>query len=492
MVDVYISFDRWEDTVRYSFISHLSAAFHRKGISSYVGSDTETNGISKQSKSAIENSRASVVVFSEKYSSSKPCLEDLVKVYERRRNDGLAVVPVFYPVTKSFVKKQILNLDQSESRSSLLATTDLPGHELYHKQSDSELVEEIVADVREKLNITQHIGIYSKLLSIENLLSKQPWGVPRIGLWGMVGIGKTTLAKAIFDQMSGAYEASCFIQDFHMSFCDKGLYGLLKEHFGKVLREELGVKVLITRPVLLRNVLRRKRLLLVLDDVRKPLDAELFLGGFDWFSPGSLIVLTSRDKQVFPLCRVDQIYEVPGLNGEEAMQLFSRCAFGKENKRGSMQKLIDYANGNPLALTFFGKELRKNPNEMERTFLALEQSPPREMHEAVKSTYESLSFNEKNIFLDIVCLFRGENIDCVMHLLEGCGFFPRVGINVLVEKCLVSISEGRVVMHNLIQDIGRKMMTDGRKRHSRLWEPLKIKHILEDKRALGSEDIEAI
>ncbi|VVB05360.1 unnamed protein product [Arabis nemorensis] len=502
MVDVYISFDRWEDTVRYSFISHLTAAFHRRGISSFVGeddgSDTETNGFSKLSESAIENSRASVVVFSEKYSSSKPCLEDLVKVSERRRNDGLAVVPVFYPVTKSFVKKQIWNLnddDKSDLRSSLLATTDLPGHELYHKQSDSELVEEIVADVREKLNNTEYIGIYSKLLSIENLLRKQPWGVRSIGLWGMLGIGKTTLAKAIFDQMFGEYEASCFIKDFHKAFRDKGLYGLLEEHFGKILREEHGIKSSITRPVLLRNVLRRKRVLVVLDDVRKPLDAELFLGWFDWFSPGSLIVLTSRDKQVFPLCRVDQIYEVPSLNEEEAMQLFSRCAFGKDNKHESLQKLsvkvTDYAHGNPLALTFFGKELRKNPKDIESAFLTLKQSPPHEIHDAVKSTYESLSFNEKNIFLDIVCLFRGEKVDFVMYLLEGCGFFPRVGINILVEKCLVSISEGRVVMHNLTQDIGRKMI-DGGKRRSRLWEPSKIKHFLEDKRVLGSEDIEAI
>lgn len=343
--------------------------------------------------------------------------------------------------------------------------------------------------MREKLNITENIGIYSKLLTIENLLCKQPWGVRRIGLWGMPGIGKTTIAKAIFDQMSGDYEASCFIKDFDKAIRDKGLYNLLEEHFGKLLREELGIKSLITRPILLRNVLRHKRVLVILDDVRKPLDAESFLGGFDWFSPGSLIILTSRDKHVFSLCRVDQIYDVPSFNEEEALQLFSRCAFGKDIKHESLQKLstkvIDYANGNPLALAFFGKELRKNPKEIERTFLKLKQSPPHEIHDAVESTYESLSFNEKNIFLDIACLFIGENVDCVMHLLDGCGFFPQVGINVLVEKCLVSISEGRLVMHNLIQDIGRIMM-DGGKRRSRLWEPSKIRHFLEDKRVLVS------
>lgn len=134
---VYISFDRLEDTVRYSFVSHLSAAFHRRGISSFVvvgedGSDPESNGFSKV---AMENSRACVVVFSEKYSSSKTCLEELM-LSERRRNNGLAVVPVFYPVTKSLVKKQIWDLGhvRSEWRSALLETVDLPGHDSYDKQ----------------------------------------------------------------------------------------------------------------------------------------------------------------------------------------------------------------------------------------------------------------------------------------------------------------------------------------------------------------------
>lgn len=343
-----------------------------------------------------------------------------------------------------------------------------------------------MADVREKLNTTKNIGIYSKLLRIENLLRKKP-GVRSLGIWGMAGTGKTTLAKTIFDQISGDYEASCFIKDFHKEFHDKGLYCLLEEHFGKTLREEFGVNSSITRPILLKKVLGNKRVLVVLDDVHKPLRAESFLGGLKWFCPGSLIIITSRDKQVFSFCQVEQIYEVPGLNEGEAQQLFSRCVFGKDIKHENLQKLlpkvIDYADGNPLALKFFGRKTRENPKEVENAFLTFEQSPPHEIQDAVKSTYDLLGSNEKNIFLDIVCLFSGESIDCVMHLLEGCGFFPRVGINVLVEKCLVSISEGKVVMHNLIQDIGRQIINGG-KRRLRLWKPSTIKHFLKDKHVL--------
>lgn len=85
----------------------------------------------------MEKSKACVVVFSEKYSSSKPCLEELVKVSERRGYEGgHAVVPVFYRATKSSVKKLIWKSSDltSERRSALLEVVDLPGHESYVTQ----------------------------------------------------------------------------------------------------------------------------------------------------------------------------------------------------------------------------------------------------------------------------------------------------------------------------------------------------------------------
>ncbi|XP_023633914.1 disease resistance protein RRS1 isoform X2 [Capsella rubella] len=496
------------DTLQYSFASHLSMEFRRKGIYAFVNCN--------ETLDVIERVSASVVVFSKSCFSSTSDL-DIVRIFHCRRKTNQLVVPVFYGISLSdMVVQEHESADQIREWSSTLhELRELLGHQSRNRKecSERELVEEIVKDVYEKLFPTEQIGINSRLLEIEQLLRKQTWGIRRIGIWGMPGIGKTTLAKAFFDQISGGYEASGFIKHFDKAFHEKGLQCLLEEHFGKVLRQLPRACSSITRPSLPRDKLNKKRTLVVLDDVHNPLVVESFLGGFHWFGPGSLIIIASRDKQVFRLCQINHVYEVQSLNKNEALQLFSHSAFLADMREQNLLKLsmevIDYANGNPLALSFYGRELKgKKHSELETAFLKLKLRMPYKIYDLFKSSYDTLDDNEKNIFLDIACFFNGENVDYVMRLLEACGFFPHVGIDVLVEKCLVTISENRVKMHRIVQDFGREIIngeTVQIERRRRLWEPWAIKFLLEvgefkangDPKAaythaLATEDIEGI
>ncbi|VVB08003.1 unnamed protein product [Arabis nemorensis] len=99
---------------------------------------------------------------------------------------------------------------------------------------------------------------------------------------------------------------------------------------------------------------RKKRVLVALDDVQKAQDAKSFLGGFDKFGPGSLIIITSKDKRTLQECKMNEIYELKGLNDEDALKLFTRCAFGKdvieENLLDDSMKAIECCEGNPSAL----------------------------------------------------------------------------------------------------------------------------------------------
>ncbi|KAL1218394.1 Disease resistance protein RRS1B [Cardamine amara subsp. amara] len=488
--NVYIS---CLDEVRCSFVSHLYEALLKRINDVFVDSE---DLLSIEAQEKVEKARVSVMVLP---GNRKVCLDKLVKVLKCQKTNDQVVVPVLYG--DRTLEGEWLSALDSKGFSSV--------HHYRKECNDSKLIEEIVRDVYEKLFYMERIGIYSKLLEIEKMVSKKPFGIRFLGIWGMPGIGKTTFAKAVFDQMSGEFDACCFIEDYDKSIHDKGLYHLLEEQF---LEEKPGADHgTIIAFSLLRNKLNNKRVLVVLDGVRNPLVAEPFLGGFDWFGPKSRIIITSRDKQVLRLCGFNQIYEVRGLNEKEALQLFLQRASIKDMEEKSLHeltmKVIKHANGHPLALNIYGRELKhkRKLSEMETTFLKLKRRPPFEIVDAFKSSYDTLSDSEKNIFLDIACFFNGENVDYVMQLLEGCGLFPHVGIDVLVGKSLVSVSENRVWMHNLIQDVGREIINEETvqiERRSRLWEPLIIKYLLEHKanvepkttikRAQGIEEIQGI
>lgn len=104
--DVFVSF-RGKD-VRNNFVSHLQAALKRKGITTFSDEDRLKRGeeISPALVEAIQRSSISIVVFSQNYASSKWCLEELSKIVECRDMDGQMVMPVFYHVHPSHVRKQ--------------------------------------------------------------------------------------------------------------------------------------------------------------------------------------------------------------------------------------------------------------------------------------------------------------------------------------------------------------------------------------------------
>lgn len=80
----------------------------------------------------------------------------------------------------------------------------------------------------------------------------------------------------------------------------------------------------------------------------------------------------------------------------------------------------------------------------------LKQIPNKEVQEALKISYEGLDCNQKDIFLDIACFFKGQDKDHVAEILESCDFHPEIEINVLLEKSLLTISDNKLCMHDLI------------------------------------------
>ena len=103
--DVFLSF-RGEDT-RLSFTGHLYKALCDRDIYTFMDDKLRRGkNISEELLKTIKRSRISVVVFSENYASSKWCLDELVWILDCSKSLGQVVLPIFYGIDPSEVRKQ--------------------------------------------------------------------------------------------------------------------------------------------------------------------------------------------------------------------------------------------------------------------------------------------------------------------------------------------------------------------------------------------------
>ncbi|XP_030949190.1 toll/interleukin-1 receptor-like protein [Quercus lobata] len=104
--DVFLSF-RGEDT-RKNFTDHLYYALKEARIHTFRDDNEIREGedLSSELLQAIERSRISLVVFSKNSVSSRWCLDELVKIIEFRLMSDQKVLPIFYDVDPSNVRKQ--------------------------------------------------------------------------------------------------------------------------------------------------------------------------------------------------------------------------------------------------------------------------------------------------------------------------------------------------------------------------------------------------
>ncbi|MED6197459.1 hypothetical protein PIB30_056670 [Stylosanthes scabra] len=483
--DVFISF-RGED-IRTNLLGHLRKELHRNYIDFFIDDVKIHPGdeISSTLLHAIEGSLISLVIFSENYASSAWCLNELVKVIECMKQHQRIVIPVFYNVLPSDVRYQKNSFKEAFDkhqhrfkgdtakvqswRSALKEASNLSGFHYPSKYLDeSKFIEEIVKDISEKLsNIFSResnglVGIDDSLRTIESLLEIESSEVRIIGIWGMGGIGKTTIAEFLFDKYSSQYEGSCMLKNVREESQKYGVPYLCEKLISELLvGESLDFKGSSkARSTFAQRMLTRKKVFIVLDDMDTSEEFEHLAA--QWLGPGSRIIVTTRDKHV--LRKVQGIYEVKGLSYVNSFKLFCLNAFEKVYPEAGYEEVsemaVNYANGIPLALKVLGSLLYSKAIEEWGSALAkLKIYPNKDIFNVLKLSYDGLDELEKEIFLDIVFFFKGEKKDVVIPFLEACGFFPAVGIANLSRKALITISEdNEIEMHDLIEQMGREIV----------------------------------
>ena len=234
---------------------------------------------------------------------------------------------------------------------------------------ESEFIEKIVGVVLNKLqavsssHTTALFGIDVRVNKVESLLKMESPDVLIVGIRGMGGIGKTTIAQAVSNKVRSRFEG-IFFANFRQELETGSMADLQRRFLSQLLGQEiLNNSFLSFRDSFVRERLRRKTVFIVLDDVDDSIPLEGWtdlLDGRSSFGRGSKVLITSRDKQVFKNV-VDETYEVEGLNYEDSLKLFSSKALKNcsptIDHRELIEKIASHVQGNPLALIDLGSSL---------------------------------------------------------------------------------------------------------------------------------------
>ncbi|XP_059657542.1 disease resistance protein L6-like isoform X2 [Cornus florida] len=487
--EVFLSF-RGEDT-RKRFTDHLYCDLREKGIHTFRDDKALRLGENiSEILNAIEQSKISIPIFSEDYASSEWCLRELTKMVECMETREHIIIPIFYDVKPSDVreqkgsyekafqehKKNNIDGDTVEGwKEALKEVGGLTGREVkkFADGHEGALVKDIVSEVWEKLKMNSldvnHeclVGIDVHVEGMMKLLSVNSKDVRIVGILGMGGIGKTTIARVIYNNLSqkkSEFESCCFLADVRGKAQQRnGLVDLQNQLVSSILKQ--GHSVLIRSMDDGLNAIKQrfsgKKILLVVDDVdhRNHLHAFALLGKCDWFRSGSRIIVTTRNEEVLNMPEVDcRTYKPEELDDSQSLQLFSRHAFRMDRPPQDYYSLskdvVSTTGGLPLALEVFGSLfISIGKEEWEDTINKLKRIPHKDVTDRLKISYDALDHNQQQIFLDIACLFIGVDERIAVHMWN----FPKAEIGVLRRRLLVKIGDNNELrMHDQLRDLGR-------------------------------------
>ena len=316
-------------------------------------------------------------------------------------------------------------------------------------------------------------------------MDKKLQHVSTLGIIGMGGIGKSTLAKALSGHISHRFDVTCILSDFTDVACT-----ILLQYKSRPMNVRAETKALREGQEILEQLQKTQKVLIVLDKVGNSSQLDELLGDHKFEDvKGSRLIASSRDwksleRHVPILGRVNMQL----LDAGQSMELFSMQAFTTNEPclpylEHVSKKIVSACDGLPLSLEVMGTILHgeKRLRVWERTMYRLLRARPdrttdEKMWRTLRATFDELYDREKYMFLDIACFF------CKDVWWDGIGITKESlyrkyddDVNILQQtleslqnKSLLKVDDNVINMHNQLRDMGR-MIVETEYDRCRMW-----------------------
>ncbi|XP_048135627.1 disease resistance protein L6-like [Rhodamnia argentea] len=490
--EVFLSFDG-SDT-RKEFTDHLYRKLVAAGICVFnhnsipIGEEFDSRHLD-----AITRSEISIPIISENYASSKWYLRQLIHIMDRYKSESHRVLPIFYNVRPSDGWHLIGSVgdekDIQEGRQALEEVCRLK-YEEYAIGHEGELGELVVKTVLRKLRKDSPLSVPKELVGLDGDLEEimESIDIPSghakmIEIYGMGGIGKTTFAKCIYNQLWNKFDYTSFLPDIRETTKRHNIEYLQSRLISEILHEEIPVSTVSAGANLIKSRLSGLKVLILLDDIDHKDQVDALAGECNSFASGSIIIVTTTYKHV--LYDPYIMWEMKVLDKMNSLILFSRHTFHTDHPSSDLadisQEIVSCMGGIPLLLEIigsclYGRELMvwtevlnrlrtKGLNRLRNVPLGVVQS-------ILEIAYDVLEDRDKENFLDITCFSMFKEGKLAMYMGDSRGSYASHGIEQLKLRGLIKIEDdGKLTMHDQLRNLGWDIIHCGMLpwKYSKLW-----------------------
>lgn len=276
------------------------------------------------------------------------------------------------------------------------------------------------------------VGLRSRLKEVCSLLEMRSYDreVLMVGIYGVAGIGKSTLARALYNGIRHRFKHSCFLHNVRENSNKYGLVHLQNMLLSEIVRKkDIQLGNSSEGVSMIKRRLHQHQVLLILDDVDSLEQLEALVGEPDWFGPGSRVIIITRNRNLLAHHKVERIYLVEELNRTHARKLLSHKVFKHGIVNSSYTEILDqivtYASGLPLALERIGSYLYgKSVDEWRYALDRFKRIPYCDIPRILKANIDALEEAEQSIFQEVsiisilwICIFK------ITHLIIVFLFF---------------------------------------------------------------------